>query len=138
MGFPSGYGESDESGGSGMGAFVRGVNLMALSAVSENPEGAWDFARYYLTEEYQRSLESSLPVNRRLLEEWAQEETRRSYYTDEKGEKVESVTAAPFEDKNVMNIIYEEMGSYFSGQKTAEDAAALIQNRVQMYVQENL
>lgn len=164
VGFPAGY---TEQSASGRGAFVRGEDLMALSAVSENQEGAWDFARYYLTDEYQRSLESSLPVCRRIFEEWAEEETRRSHYTDENGKQVEydlilyrgeeavvvppfsreqlnrliayveSVTATPFEDKNVMNIIYEEMGSYFSGQKTAEDAAALIQNRVQIYVQEN-
>lgn len=164
VGFPAGY---TEQAARGRGAFVRGENLMALSAVSDNQEGAWDFARYYLTDEYQRSLESSLPVCRRIFEEWAEEETRRSHYTDENGKQVEydltlyrgeeavvvppfsreqldqliayveSVTATSFEDKNVMNIIYEEMGSYFSGQKTAEDAAALIQNRVQIYVQEN-
>ncbi len=151
----------------GSGALIRGHNLMALSALSENQEGAWDFARYYLTEEYQRSLESSLPVNRQIFEEWALEETRRSYYMDENGKKteydltlwldgkeitvepfskeqldeliayVESVTTIPFEDENVLNIIREEMGSYFSGQKKAEDVAAVIQSRVQMYVQEN-
>ncbi|MCM1192668.1 MAG: extracellular solute-binding protein [Butyrivibrio sp.] len=170
VGFPAVSGESageTGSGKGGSGAYVQAVNRMALSAVSDNPEGAWDFARYYLTEEYQKSLESSLPVNRRLFEEWAEEETRRSYYINENGEKVEydlymdqggsvaavppldreqldeliayveSVTATPFEDKIVMNIICEEMGSYFSGQKTAEDTAALIQNRVQMYVLEN-
>ncbi|MCM1058268.1 MAG: extracellular solute-binding protein [Firmicutes bacterium] len=170
VGFPAVSGESageTESGKGGSGAYVQAVNRMALSAVSDDLEGAWDFARYYLTEEYQKSLESSLPVNRRLFEEWAEEETRRSYYINENGEKVEydlymdqggsaaavppldreqldeliayveSVTATPFEDKIVMNIISEELGSYFSGQKTAEDAAALIQNRVQMYVLEN-
>ena len=164
VGFPRDAGEADESGN---GALIRGENLMALSAVSENPQGAWDFARYYLTDAYQRGLESSLPVNRELFEEWAQEETRRSFYTDENGEKVEyddiiyqngeetvvpplsqeqlgeliayveSATKTPYEDDNVLNIIREEMGSFYAGDKTAEAVAAIIQNRVQVYVQEN-
>ncbi len=165
VGFPA---ASAESAGDGEGAIISGKNLMALSARSENEAGMWDFARYYLTEEYQKSLEISLPVRKDLFEEWAREETRRPYHIDENGERVEydltlyrdgkemvvppldqkqldeliayveSVTATPFEDNNVMNIIYEEMGSYFSGQKTAEDVAAIIQNRIQIYVFENL
>ncbi|MCM1091687.1 MAG: hypothetical protein NC413_12650 [Muribaculum sp.] len=141
---------------------------MVLSARSENEAGAWDFAWYYLTEEYQKSLEIDLPVRKDLFEEWAGEETRRSYYMDENGERVEydltlyrngeeivvppldqeqldeliayveSVTEIPFEDKNIMVIINEEMGAYFAGQKTAEMTAKLIQNRVQLYLDEGM
>ncbi|MDE7269650.1 MAG: hypothetical protein K2N81_04165, partial [Acetatifactor sp.] len=167
VGFPSASAKSAENG---EGALICGVNQMALSAVSENMDGAWDFARYYLTDEYQKSLVSgsSLPVNKQIFEEWAREETLRPYHMDESGEKVEydffmvpqngeavvvppldqkqlkqiiayveSVTATPFENDDVMNIINEELESYFSGQKAAEDVAALIQNRVQLYVKEN-
>lgn len=165
VGFPA---ASTESAGDGKGAIISGKNLMALSARSENEAGAWDFARYYLTEEYQKSLEIGLPVRKDLFEEWAREETRRSYYMDENGERVEydltlyrngeeivvppldqgqleeliayveSVTTTPFEDTNVMNIINEEMGAYFAGQKTAEMTAKLIQNRVQLYLNEGM
>lgn len=164
IGFPA---ASVESAGDGEGAIISGKNLMVLSARSENEAGAWDFARYYLTEEYQKSLEIGLPVRKDMFEKWAREETRRSYYMGENGERVEydltlyrngeeivvppldqeqleeliayveSVTTIPFEDNNVMNIIYEEMGSYFSGQKTAKDVAAIIQNRIQVYLVEN-
>ncbi|MCM1119602.1 MAG: hypothetical protein NC543_09605 [bacterium] len=48
-----------------------------------------------------------------------------------------TMTATPYADAYVLNIVREELGSYFSGQKTAEDVATIIQNRVQMYVQEN-
>lgn len=165
VGFPA---ASAQSAGDGEGAIISGDNLMALSARSENEAGAWDFARYYLTEEYQKSLEVGLPVRKDLFEEWAREETRRPYHVDENGERVEydltlyrngqevvvpplsqgqleeliayveSVTTLPFEDTNVMNIINEEMGAYFAGQKTAEETAKLIQNRVQLYVNEGM
>ncbi|MCM1025303.1 MAG: extracellular solute-binding protein [Roseburia sp.] len=165
VGFPGSFAENM---GEGSGAVIRGWNCMALSARSESLAGAWDFARYYLTEEYQRKMTSSLPVNRQVFEEWAVKQTERVYVTDENGERVEldvglyldggladvpplsreqldqvlaymeSVTTAPFEDRDLLNIIREEAGSFFSGQKSAEDAAAVIQRRAQMYVQENL
>ena len=165
VGFPAG---SEEAAENGDGAFICADNLMALSAVSEKMYGAWDFARYFLTDEYQESLDYRLHVIRRIFEERAVEATLRPYYLDENGEKVEyderiktpdgkvvvvppldreqldqliayveSVTATPYEDSNVLNIIEEELESYFSGQKTAESVAAIIQSRVQMYVQEN-
>lgn len=39
---------------------------------------------------------------------------------------------------NVIDIIKTEAESYFNGDKTAEEAAEIIQNRVQLYVNENL
>lgn len=163
VGFPSNAATSAAS----ERALICGKNLIALLAQAGNPDGAWDFARFYLTDEYQSGLESSLPVNKRIFEEWAKEETRRPYHMDENGEKVEydfflnpngetavvpplsqgqleelityveSATKTPFEDANVLNIIREEMGSFFAGDKKAEDVASIIQSRVQMYVQEN-
>lgn len=41
------------------------------------------------------------------------------------------------EDDAVIRIIMEEAGAYYSGQKSAEDAVGIIQNRVQVYVHEN-
>lgn len=40
-------------------------------------------------------------------------------------------------DSQIMAIIYEEAEAYFSGQKSAEDTAGLIQNRVQTYINES-
>jgi len=37
----------------------------------------------------------------------------------------------------IMNIITEEAGAYFKGQKSAKDVASVIQSRVQVYVNEN-
>ncbi len=142
---------------------------MALSAVSKHPEGAWKFARYYLTEEYQRNLPYGLPVNKSVFLEKAQTTTQRSYdmiyvdgeevkseydqylyvdgeevvvppFTQEQLDQViahiESVDTAIFDDAYVMNIVDEEMGGYFSGQKPAEEVAKVIQSRVQLYLQE--
>lgn len=40
-------------------------------------------------------------------------------------------------DRQIVNIIQEEAEPFFRGQKSAADAAAVVQNRVQIYVNEN-
>ena len=40
-------------------------------------------------------------------------------------------------DQNIQNIITEEAGGYFQGQKTAQEVADIIQSRIQIYVNEN-
>ena len=40
-------------------------------------------------------------------------------------------------NEQMVNIITEETEAFFSGQKSAADTAAVIQNRIQIYVNEN-
>lgn len=51
---------------------------------------------------------------------------------------IEGLYNPAFEVEMVMNIIYEETESFFQGQKSAEDVAGLIQNRVQLYLHERM
>ena len=39
-------------------------------------------------------------------------------------------------DQSLMEIISDEAGAFFAGEKTAEETAQLIQNRVQLYLAE--
>lgn len=149
------------------GAYITSENQLVLSSRCENLEGAWEFVRYYLTDEYQENTQYGLPVNKRILMEQAKWTMERPFRIDENGEKVEydytlsfngeqmivrplsqeqldrvivhmeSIRNECYNNQEVMGIINEELGSYFSGQKSAKEAAALIQNRVQLYVQEN-
>lgn len=41
------------------------------------------------------------------------------------------------QDDEIIHIINEEAGAYYSGQKSADDVISIIQNRVQLYVNEN-
>lgn len=51
-------------------------------------------------------------------------------------ELINSTDRSAAYDKNVMNIVSEELQSFFSGAKSAEDTARLIQDRVGIYVNE--
>ena len=49
---------------------------------------------------------------------------------------ITSVNTVFRDRKDIMAIIEEEAGAYFSGQKTARTVADIIQSRVQIYVNE--
>ena len=51
-------------------------------------------------------------------------------------ELLEHVASGQLEDQ-MLEIISEEAGAYFEGQKTASEVAGIIQNRVQLYLFEN-
>ncbi len=139
-----------------------------ISAKSANIDGAWEFLRYFLTDEYQNSDQMwSLPVSKSVFIAKAEESMEKPYWLDENGEKVEynntyymngeeieleqfsqaevdeicefifSVNKRSYYNQDIINIVNEEAASFFEGQKSARDVAAIIQSRVQLYVDEN-
>ena len=91
----------------------------------------------------------------------------KSYYTDEEGNRIEyddtmyingqEITYSPlsqeqadqlvdfiysvnnkvFHNEDIVNIVTEEAEAFFKGQKSAKEVTGLIQNRVQLYINEN-
>lgn len=152
---------------SGQGGVINSGNNFVLSSRSANIDGAWEFVRYYLTDEYQDNLEYEIPVSKKAYDAWVAEGTEKPYYIDENGDKqeyddtfymngeeialpvltqdqvddiseyIQSVNKLAYYNEDVLNILNEEAAAYFAGQKTAEDVAAIIQSRVQIYVNEN-
>lgn len=61
--------------------------------------------------------------------------------TEEEVERIEELIRiakpATNYDMDIMNIVNEEAQAFFKGQKSAKDVAAIIQSRVQVYVNEN-
>ncbi|MBE5864857.1 MAG: extracellular solute-binding protein [Lachnospiraceae bacterium] len=153
------------SGGNGAALYVG--NSYAISAKSKHQDVAWEFMRYYLTDEYQNTLEWQLPISKDRFEVLAQKATKNPVYKDENGNEVEdsyhywindedvilepltqeqvdeisayiaTVDTRAWQNSEIRNILDEEMAAYFSGQKSAKEVAGLIQNRVQLMVNEN-
>lgn len=73
----------------GLGAVVRANDQYAIAAKSSNKEGAWEFLRYYLTEEYQtgNDMYYSLPTIKSALMAKLEEAKERPYWEDEEGNK---------------------------------------------------
>lgn len=55
---------------------------------------------------------------------------------DEVTRMIENTDSRAMIDQNISNIINEESGAFFAGQKSAEETAGIIQNRVSVYIGE--
>lgn len=73
----------------GNGAVIEADSQYAISAKSGNIDGAWEFLRYYLTDEYQSSDEFSwrFPVLKSAMEKQIEAAQERPYWEDEDGNK---------------------------------------------------
>lgn len=151
----------------GQGAMVNVYTSYALAAKGTDLEEAWSFVRYYLTDEYQETLQWDLPIDKKYLDKIAEKATKKPTYEDGDGNTVEdeyswwindeqiildpltagqveeikayiaSITTRSYYNENIDNIISEEMDAFYQGQKSAKDVAAIIQSRAQIYVNEN-
>ncbi|MCD7731469.1 MAG: extracellular solute-binding protein [Oscillospiraceae bacterium] len=161
IGFPS-----DE----GNGAMIIPDMHLTISSKANNSDGAWEFIKYFLSEDYQMSVSErngSFPIMESAYTSIMEEAKEKPYYLDENGEKVEydnsywigdssvtidvntdednermmnyikSATTLGKSDSSLTNIILEEAEAYFSGQKTVDEVADIIQNRAGTYVSEN-
>ncbi len=138
----------------------------AITAKSKNIEGAWEFIKYFMTDEYQYN-EYLFPARIDILNKKAEEAMIPDTYENDEGEIVEmeniyylstgeinvgypdqadidktmelinSVTSFINLDEKLISIIQEEAGAYFSGQKTASAVADLIQNKASIYIAES-
>ena len=71
------------------GSVLSAGNLfLTISARSEHMDGAWQFVRQFLTQEYQAGTELySMPVLKSAFQARAQEALERPYWTDEDGNR---------------------------------------------------
>ena len=152
----------------GNGSMIQVNTSMAITAKAKNPDGAWEFVRYFFTEEYQSKIEDSFPILESAYPALMEKAKEKPYYTDsETGEKVEydntywianqevnigvntdednqrmmnfikSVSGKYSYDQEIMKIVNEEAASFYSDQKSVDEAASIIQNRVSTYISES-
>lgn len=139
----------------GSGSYIRAEEAYAISAHSDHIEGAWEFLRHYLTDDYQSGLRTGLPVQKKVFLEnskLALSESR-NYSSDNESVSSESMTEEQldklvtfllsvnrryYENEEIMDIVSEETGAFFAGDKTAKETAKVIQNRVQLYLDDTM
>lgn len=148
---------------SGAGVAVRLYDAMGINAHSECAEGAWDFLRFYTEGSWAKDDWTIIGfrIERSAFERQLEQAMVQEYYegsTLPKGSfddpDVPYVYAATQEEvaavrelialadrkdghnRTISNIIDEEIGAYNSGAQTVEQTAQKIQNRVQLYLDE--
>jgi len=146
---------------------ISGSNIIhnesiAISAISENKEGAWEFVRMFLTEEWQQQNINinycRFPTNKTVFDRSMQNSMtsdglRSRYemaldfgidYEPLTPEDVAAVLALiesaefppPYNYEPLNNIIYEGIHDFMNGLATAEDTARIIQSRASRFVSE--
>ena len=149
----------------GNGVLLSLDRAFAISSGCKDKEGAWSFVRSLLDDSYQDEY-GNFPVTVSGFEAAVAKAMEQEYYLDENGEKVyydgtayigdmeyplPVLTQAQADDfkqlvnsaqiggryeMEIMTILSEETPAYFSGDKTADAVADLIQNRVSIYLGE--
>ena len=147
----------------GSGNTIETIYGLAMTTVSEHKDGAWEFFRMYLSEDWQRQTLSNrnylvqyLPTNRIIFEEklagamvefvnpyvyWGDLTTTAKPLTYEDikiiRNLVNSVSYTPAQLDDPLNyLIMEVMLDFLADRITAQDAARIIQNRASTYVSE--
>jgi len=143
---------------SGSGNSLSGFPRLAISSLSVNKQGAWEFLRMILSEQWQRENTPNLsfPTNRIVYEEslvrarqgnenvfWAgvtmhhgQLPNDTSAYVDITLELINSAEGLRLGFDPILDIIFEGLDDLFSGRTDAQNAARIIQNRAAIFIAE--
>jgi len=129
---------------------------LGITTGTKNPDVCWDFLKMFVSEDAQRKVVEDwflFSVRKSIFEEQLEVAMHPEEFNSDPDVENELIpldeesaqdlrdlidglnTMYPF-DESVMQIIMEEAPAYFYDQKSAEDVAALIQNRVQTLVYE--
>lgn len=147
----------------GGGSVAQLGTSIAMTTSCKNKEGAWEFMRTLLTEEFQLN-NWGIPTNRNVLDEKLEAMMKQEYDDEGKpipygsvgvmnGEEIyyyalseqekdqilqiiDNVKYTASYDNSLLDIVREEAGAFFAGEKSVNDAAAYIQSRMMLYVNE--
>jgi len=121
------------------------MNCISILSKSKCKEGAYAFIEYLLT----RNSGSGGFTTYKVGYEESREDFLEMYVTDELDkeelekrvsaleEMMDSAVADTMENQTIRTMIIEEAKAYFAGDRTLEDTCRIIQNRVQLYLDEN-
>ena len=143
----------------GRGPVANIISSVAITAQSVDPDGCFEFVKFMLDPTEQEYLATeSLPVNTDAftsvcnsdLEEYTDfynywDEEDRTYmeitepdeaYIDDFRNIVASVDRMNSADTTILIIMREEIQAYFAGDKTLDEVIEIINNRAQLYLNE--
>ncbi|MBQ9140875.1 MAG: hypothetical protein IJX63_03675 [Lachnospiraceae bacterium] len=137
-------------------AMIHGmqVDRICMNAASEHKEGVWAFMEFLLTAQSQQILSgANIPVLKSEFEADYQRDmanpgvallmdgTRQEIQPEQVEEFAELVKVAqplPVRTEYVWTIMKEETVDYFNEEKTKEQVTEIIENRISMYMAENM
>ena len=132
---------------------------LAITITSKNQQGAWEFIKMVLSEDWQRKNKNdnlfSIPTNINVFNESLDDAMKpfRNYpylwndlnavirpltqeHADNIKALIDSAIGVYSDTDPLWDMIYESLSDYYNGMITAQDAARIIQNRASIFVSE--
>ena len=132
---------------------------------NDNTNDSFEFVKGLFSEDKQLEDSSSFPVNKNALEKKFEEEKKGNYYLDNDKEVyyddvyyigdveisipkpseedinevkdiLNSINAVEMSDNGLSNILNEEISAFYSGDKSVDEVASIMQSRVSIYLAE--
>jgi len=133
------------------GAYMR--SNIGINASSDYQDAAWSFIRSLLLNTAPLDIQFGFPVRIDAFEEQLEVAMELSWVTHDGGvqirihgltedgasdlrELVESISFVSHYNQIILEILMDELSPFLAGNRTAEDTARVMQNRVQMYLHE--
>ncbi len=116
---------------SGSGVVVSPINAMfAISAKSENKDAAWEFIKYFISEDYQENeIKWEIPVLKSAFDKRMEKAMTPTYYTDENGQQQEEIVVSYGDDDLNIDI-------YAATQEDVDTLRNLIERVDRAYIQD--
>lgn len=139
------------------GGYFRPYKSISMNANSKVKEEAWDFIKFMMSGEIETpSTKAGFPINKKSfanqIKQLKEEGTVKAYeegplqgmaikVDQAKLDQLESLVGGAthqveYKSAKVNDIIVNESKAFFAGQKSADDVAKLIQNKVMTYLNE--
>lgn len=137
---------------SGEPCFIMAPSMqLAIYSNSTNKEGAWAFLEFVLSEEEQSwygTEYGGFPVRKNAFEVYLTKSYHPFYHmegeviSEETSERIRYMMEHIFPEQSMAGgelseIINEEIQAFFAGDKTVEECVEIIQNRAQLFLDEN-
>ena len=122
------------------GSYFSFGTAFSIISGSKNVDEAWEFIRFCLSPEQQRTVRDGMPVNSRVLQEQIDERIESKEITEadaqrfyELLEETKWVRASP----EMTDIFSEEISACFEGKRSIDEAAKMIENRLHLFLAES-
>ena len=126
--------------GEGMYRSLFGVDQLhfAISVNSDKKDLAWEFIRLALTKKNQEMICDSwqLPIRQDVLDDRLETVVENASDRQRFRQLIQKPLRFAGRNIDIAQIVIDEGDAYFDGQRTVEEAAARIQNRVTLYLSE--
>ena len=122
------------------GSYFSFGTAFSIISGSKNAEDAWEFIRFCLSPEQQRTIRDGMPVNSRVLQERIGERIENKEITEADADgfyellkETKWVRASP----DITDIFSDEISACFEGNQQVAEAAKMIENRLNLFLAES-